>query len=171
MGRGWAETKRLGKMKDKPLRIKIDTREQLPYQFSKFLVEIQHEALPAGDYSVAGFEDKIAIERKSLNDLIGCLMGDNRARFERELAKARSYELFVVIVEANFCDISAKRYQSKILPHSVHQSLIAFTVRYPLVRFIFAGSRDGGEYVTYSLLEKYVQEIEKRYSALCKAKE
>ena len=36
-----------------------------PYTFSGFSVEVITEALPAGDYSLPGFEDRVAIERKT----------------------------------------------------------------------------------------------------------
>jgi len=69
-----------------------------------------------GDYSLPGFEDRAAIERKSLNDLIGCLMGSNRQRFERELARGRHYDLFAVVVEASLADVSQGRYRSDMKP-------------------------------------------------------
>jgi ERCC4-type nuclease len=48
-----------------------------------------------------GFEDRAAVERKELNDLISCLMNGNRGRFEKELARGRHYDLFAVVVEAS----------------------------------------------------------------------
>jgi DNA excision repair protein ERCC-4 len=71
------------------LKILIDTREQLPFTFTAYDVAPEPAALPVGDYSLPGFQDRASIERKSLEDLIGCLMGSNRERFERELYKAR----------------------------------------------------------------------------------
>ena len=70
-------------------KILFDSREQLAYGFERYDCEVMQAALPVGDYSLPGFEDRIAIERKSLDDLIACLMGTNRDRFERELAKSR----------------------------------------------------------------------------------
>ena len=144
------------------MRILTDSREQKPYDFQKYPVEAETAALTAGDYSLAGFQDRIAVERKSLNDLVGCLTGKNRERFERELMRARSYELFAVVVEANIQDVSDKKYKSGITPHAVLQSITAFHIRYG-IPFLFCGSRDGAEYMTYSLLQKYIYEIEKRY--------
>ena len=45
----------------------IDTREQEPYGFNPDLVRPLRRALPAGDYSVAGLEETIAVERKPVN--------------------------------------------------------------------------------------------------------
>lgn len=146
----------------------VDSREQLPYDFNKYQVELTTGTLPAGDYSLPGFEDRIAIERKSLDDLIGCLMGKNRDRFERELQKGSRYDLFAVVIEANFEDVRDGRYRSEMKPHAALQSILAFQVRYR-VPFIWAGNRSGGEYITYSLLSKYLEEISKRYQKATKA--
>ena len=133
-----------------------DTREQIPFPFTKWPdVEIHQAALDAGDYSLAGFEDRAAIERKSLDDLVSCLMGDNRDRFERELARARRHELFTVICEGSWEDISRGRYRSQMQPQAVLQSILALTVRYG-VPFVMAGSRDAAEYITHGLLSKYL---------------
>lgn len=81
------------------MRIIIDSREQTPFIFKGYDVTQETAALPVGDYSLPGFEDRAAIERKALEDLISCLMGSNRERFERELARGRPLDLFVVVVE------------------------------------------------------------------------
>ena len=64
------------------MKILIDSREQNPYSFSGFDVEPITTALPSGDYSLPGFTDRVAVERKELNDLLGCLTHD-RDRFKR----------------------------------------------------------------------------------------
>ncbi len=152
-------------MSDRPLKVVIDTREQAPFTFSRFQVETERAALSCGDYSLPGFEDCVSIERKELNDLIGCLMNGNRDRFERELSKLRFYDLAAIVVEASLGDVSKGRYKSEMKPHAVLQSVFAFSVRYRTA-FIWAGNRAGAEYVTYSLLEKFQGEIEKRFQQL-----
>ncbi len=142
----------------------IDTREQAPYLFTRYDVQVERAGLPTGDYSLPGFEDRVAVERKSIDDLIGCLKGGNRDRFERELHLAAHYDLFAVVVEASLDDVRNGLYRSEMKVHAALQSIIAFQVRYR-VPFIWAGNRSGGEYVTYSLLEKYLTEIRKRFEA------
>ena len=139
-----------------------DSREQAPFQFQGWTVELRQAALPSGDYSLIGFEDRVALERKSIDDLVGCFMGDNRGRFEKELARARSYELFAVVVEAGLPDVAQGRYTSNMKPQAALQTITAFFVRYG-VPFMFCGSRAGAEYMTASLLSKHLYEIEKRY--------
>jgi ERCC4-type nuclease len=151
------------------MKILVNTREQRPFSFERFQAEIERATLPAGDYSLPGFEDRVVIERKELNDLIACLMNGNRDRFERELARARHYDLFCVVVEASLEDVSKGRYRSEMKAHAALQSIFTFTVRYR-VPFVWAGSRAGVEYATYSLLEKYLAEIEKRFKAAVQAR-
>jgi DNA excision repair protein ERCC-4 len=150
------------------MRILIDSREQNPFTFQGYEVKTQTAPLPVGDYSLPGFEDRAAIERKSLDDLVGCLMGKDRERFERELRKGRFYELFAVVVEAPFSDVSRGRYRSEMKPHSALQSIIAFQVRYR-VPFVWAGNRAGAEYITHGLIAKYLREIGERYRQAVKA--
>lgn len=153
------------------MRILIDTREQIPFSFTRFSgVETRRATLPAGDYSLPGFEDRIAIERKELNDLTNCLVDGNRERFERELSKLRFYDLVAVVIEASLEDVSKGRYRSEMKPHAALQSIFAFQVRYR-VPFIWASNRAGAEYATYSLLEKYLAEIEKRCLQAAKSQE
>ena len=142
--------------------ILADTREQTPYTFDRWNIKTQETGLPTGDYSLPGFESQIAIERKTLDDLINCLMGSNRSRFEKELSRARSYELFAVVIESNLADVANGQYQSNMKPTAALQTISAFFVRYQ-VPFLFCGNRSGSEYMTYSLLQKYLYEIQKRF--------
>lgn len=138
-----------------------DTREQAPYGFERFPgVEIIRAGLATGDYSLAGHESRAAIERKSLDDLVGWLTV-GRDRFERELDRGRALALFAVVVEASMEDVARHRYTSRMDPHAALQSVLAFQVRYACP-FIWAGSRAGAEYVTYWTLQKFLREHEAR---------
>lgn len=152
------------------MKILIDSREQRPFEFASFNVAPETAALPCGDYSLPGFVDRVAVERKSLDDLIGCLKGKDRDRFERELARGGHYELFAVVVESSLADVSRGRYKSEMKPHSALQSIIAFQVRYR-VPFLWCGSRKAAEYVTHGLLCKYLREITERYKLATKTQE
>ena len=135
--------------------ILTDTREQTPYLFERWNIKTQETGLQTGDYSIVGFSDKIAIERKTLDDLVGCLKGDGRIRFEKELSRGRSFELFCVVVESDLSDIAKGLYQSNMKPTAALQSITAFYVRYR-VPFLFCGNRSGSEYMVFSLLQKYL---------------
>ena len=145
------------------MKILIDTREQLPYQFQAPAIK---GTLHTGDYSVAGLEDHIAIERKSLNDLIGCLC-TGRERFEKELFRGRALDFFALVVECSLTDIVSGNFRSKMTPRSAIQSLLTFSVRYRLPVF-FVENRKYGARVTESLLLKYARELEKRMESISK---
>ena len=143
------------------MKIVIDTREQHPYAFE---TPSEIATLAVGDYSIQGLEKKIAIERKELNDLIGCLT-IGRDRFERELHKGRALDFFAVVVEASLSDIANGSFRSNMNPKSAVQSLLAFSVRYRLPIF-FCENREYGQRVTESLLLKYCREIEKQHKMI-----
>lgn len=75
----------------------VDTREQTPLDLAPLTVEVG--TLPTGDYSVKGLESIVAIERKSLTDLLGCI-GQDRERFEREVMRLLAYPVRAIIIEA-----------------------------------------------------------------------
>lgn len=143
------------------MRILVDNREKMPLTFTGYEADPEPATLPVGDYSLPGFADRVAIERKELNDLVSCLMNGNRDRFEREFSRGRHYDLFAVVVEASLADVSQGRYRSEIRPQAALQSIITFQVRYR-VPFVWAGNREGAEYMTYSFLAKYLREIRER---------
>ena len=85
------------------MRIVVDSREARPlfFRVSKNMTGSEIKKLDVGDYSIEGFEDKIAIERKSAVDLFGTL-GKGHKRFEKELERAKSLDYFAIVVESPF---------------------------------------------------------------------
>ena len=142
--------------------IKIDSREQRPYEFK----DSEIGTLSVGDYSILGLEDCIAIERKELNDLIGCLTND-RERFEKELYKGRTLDYFALIIEANLSDLVNGNYRSQMEPKAAIQSLLAFSIRYRLPVW-FCENRKYGQRITESLFCKYAREVEKKFKLISK---
>ena len=141
--------------------IKIDTREQQPYEFEN---PSTVGTLSCGDYSIMGLENHVAVERKELNDLIGCLTTD-RDRFERELFKGRSLDYFCLVIECSLSDLANGHYRSHMGPKSAIQSLLAFSVRYRLPIF-FCEDRRYGQRVTESPLLKYAKGLEKKFELI-----
>ena len=139
------------------MKIITDSREQKPYQFE---TPAQVGALAVGDYSIVGMESHVSIERKTIDDLIGCLT-TGRQRFERELHRGKALDYFALIIEGSLSDLANGNYRSKMLPKSAVQSLLAFSVRYRLP-ILFCENRAYGQRVTESLLLKYARELEKK---------
>lgn len=108
------------------MRIVIDTREQQPWVFSSG-ADIERATLHGCDYSVAGHETRIGIERKSLDDLIGSLT-HGRERFARSLSLLRAYAWRVIIVEAPLSCLLAGWYTSRATPTSMLGSVCSIMV-------------------------------------------
>jgi DNA excision repair protein ERCC-4 len=108
--------------------IVVDTREQDPLIFSRF--ESVPGTLISGDYSVRGLEQLFAVERKSIDDLVGCCLGENRSRFERELHRLRGFRFKRLLIVGSRGLIETQRYHSRISPKSVLGSLNAWEVRF-----------------------------------------
>jgi ERCC4-type nuclease len=108
--------------------IVVDNREQCPLIFTRF--QSIRGTLTTGDYSIVGLEDHFSIERKSLDDIVACTMGENRERFERELHRLRGYRFKRLLIVASRGEIEMQRYRSKISPKSVLGSLNAWEIRF-----------------------------------------
>jgi ERCC4-type nuclease len=144
-----------------------DSREQLGYG-PLFSGPYVVQALPAGDYSVCGLENRIAIERKSLPDLLSSLT-HGRERFERELAKAKSYDVFLVVVECSPSDILERRYDADVHPAAAWESVCTFAVRHCPI--LFGESREYSARLVESLLRKYAREFFRTAEEIAKASE
>lgn len=151
------------------MRIIVDTREQVPFGFAhpRYAAQVEAGALTVGDYSLAGLADRVAVERKSLPDLVACL-GRERERFERELQRAAALDAFMVVVEASWGELAQGNYRSALNPHAACQSVLAFQARYR-VTFLFAGSRAAAEYAAWGFLRQYLEGARKRLQAVVKA--
>jgi ERCC4-type nuclease len=102
----------------------IDSREQMPLNLVPLRTEVR--ALPTGDYSLRGLEHVVCIERKSLDDLLGCV-GRDRERFERELQRMLAYQVRVLLIEASWPQIEMGQWRSKLTTSQVMGSLIGWT--------------------------------------------
>ena len=142
------------------IHILIDSREQWPYGFDYPGTVI---GLPTGDYSLRGHESRVAIERKSLNDLVSSL-SSGRKRFQAELERGHNLSYFALVCECSMEAILRGQYRSKMLPAAVLGSLTAFSVRFNLPVF-FAGDRRGGQRITQDLLLKFHKEVANPHEA------
>lgn len=149
----------------RPLRIIRDTREQDGFTFKSgcYLPPpiVTVGTLNSGDYSLAGFEAKVAVERKSLQDLVGCL-GRERERFVRELERLRGLDSACVVVEAPASALMAGAYRGALDPKAGWQSVVAWQMRYG-VPFIWCAGKDDAEAACYDFLRHYARD---RYAEL-----
>ena len=154
----------MSKPDDNPLRIVVDSREQSPFAFAGYPVELTVGTLETGDYSIRGFERRVAVERKSLADLVGCL-GADRERFQRELARLRGYDSAAVVVEDPADDLRGGRYRGKLDAGAAWQSVLAFSMRYR-VPFIFGRDRADAEAIAFDFLRHFHRDRVRELAAL-----
>ncbi len=133
-----------------PLIIKIDSREQRPLVFGSDVVT-EISTLREGDYTAAGLEGRAAIERKSLEDLVGSLTFE-RERFDREIERLRPYKFSLVVVEADLDDVIEMRYRGNTNPSSIVGSIASIMARG--VPFAFCGSPRNAAILVERLLRK-----------------
>ena len=129
-------------------KIIIDNREQTPLPFSP-AVPTRRGTLYPGDYSIEGYTRSWAVERKSIADLIGSLIGhkrltdgtrrNNRDRLIEELTTMRGFDFAAVIVTGPRYAIEGHQYQSRVEPANV-MGMIASIEALTGVPFVFYDS-------------------------------
>ncbi len=156
--------------KTKPFTIIVDTREQLPFDFTSVKspavpFTVARRTLETGDYSVeapltATKSDMIVIERKSLADLYGSV-GVDRDRFEREFRRLSEYGYAALVIEATWEQIADPnrylKHPTLMQPKSVVATLVAWSQRYGVHVFTCPG-RVFAEKLTYRLLERWARD-------------
>lgn len=154
----------------------IDTNEQKPF-FSgrnapKGIPIIRDNLKPhGGDYSIAGFEHQIIIERKSAEDYLGSIFTE---RFANTFPLLKSHEVRYIIVERylvdilKMCDPTAFRKQKKDSPISpvrhknkfgAHPNSVIGKTQSIMskhgIPIYFASSREEAQAMTLGILQKF----------------
>lgn len=156
-----------------PIEIIIDSREQKPLDFRPFIesdgICFGDGSLHTGDYSIGGFEQCVAIERKSLDDLVGTLINGYEAdtrrppkRFNRELLRMSFFDRAIILVEATEADLWSHRYRSMAQPASVWGMLMGIFATYG-VSFYFTGNRLHSAKWIVDFAKHYVNARTKKY--------
>jgi len=128
----------------------IDSREQKPYSFPCNMVKA---GLETGDYSLLGYETRIAIERKRPEEMFLCV-GKERKRFERELERFADFNYAAIVIEGNLENLIQPSAFSTVSPKTVINSLVSWSVRFD-VHVYFCGTRNLARTLTYRLLQKF----------------
>ena len=135
------------------MKVVIDTREQLPYEFEDSITR----TLQTGDYSIFGYEDQITVERKTKADAYGTI-GKGRTRFIKELERLREIDYSAIVVEASLTNFVEPPRFSQLNPKSAINSLLAWSIRYG-VHIYFADNRVMGNLLTLRILERYWKKL------------
>jgi hypothetical protein len=172
-----------------PFLILIDLAEKAPWAFDglrsrSFIDKDMRVYVPrterrflgvgCGDYSIDGYGGRVGIERKSMIDFQGTLLGweheqqagqwtisvDRRRRFKRELATLAAMECKAVIVEASFgeCLLQAPSWGKRSSAENakyLHSSYIAWQQEFPGVPWIFCDDRQMAAVTCFRMLEQF----------------
>lgn len=159
-----------------PFIVLVDSQEKHPFPFAGFRTGTAHGNRPLdvqteikslgpshGDYSIRGYEGSIHIERKSMDDAHGTILGwgEHRERFERELEFLESIEFGAVVVECTLGDLlkhapARGRKSAEENKLILNQQYLAWLLKYRAVKWIFCDSRRLAEIETFRLFEKFV---------------
>lgn len=114
----------------------IDTREQAPLFTSipKGLM-IKRDTLHNGDYSIAGFEDRFAVERKGISDFLAYITFE-RPRTVEKLKRLQEYEFKALVIESDEDELYYGSIYSGTSAEVIRAAIISFQVRYGLHVYI-----------------------------------
>lgn len=136
--------------------IVIDTREKAPYVFScPFIVG----KLDSGDYSLVGYEHRVAVERKTVEDFVSSVI-HSRERFYRELDRLAVYDARCVVIEGSLKDLIQGNYRSRAHPNAVFASAVSIIVKRSIPVF-FCHDRD----CTCRFVQEYLHRFYKKLTA------
>lgn len=157
-----------------PFTVLHDTREQAPWTFSgiaadarqhnrQIAVQVRPATLTTGDYTIEGYEQKLAIERKSLEDLYGTL-GAGRERFEAE-----HYRMAEIVRAGGFCCVIVESSLQQALlepplwsnlnPKTIDRTRLSWGIKFG-VPWLFEQDRRRAEVTAFRIMEKFVEQQE-----------
>lgn len=119
------------------LKVLVDSREKTPY---KFPCRTETTKLEAGDYTVAGYEDLIAIERKSHSDIYRCLSSD-LSRFKKQIRKLSKRAIAFILIDTSLSAFLLGHFYSSLRGEEAYHRLLSLMVDFPNVHFMFVENR------------------------------
>jgi len=148
------------------MRVYIDTREK-PKAIEKIVAYfdkqgIQHEskALKTGDYMLEGQERLVVDRKQSLQELSANLLSRDRARFYREVKRARAEGIKLIILCEHGRDIKRiedvknwKNPYGKVTGKALMDAIYRCSIAYG-VEFLFCEKRNTGKRIIELLTEE-----------------
>ena len=150
------------------MQILIDQREKQPWTFKEIRrahptcdFQTRTANLTAGDYTLEGFEERIAIERKSPRDACIALQ-QNFDRFDNEFARMNKMEAAWIVVEsplAKYTGGNSNDYYQMLAcvrkKHHVLRGMMNLMIRYPHIKWKFCQSPEEAEWFAFLQLLKF----------------
>lgn len=107
----------------------IDTREQNPLCSNVKGLTVCRDTLKNGDYSIRGFENRFAVERKKVSDFYSYI-GKERRRTVEKLRRFKDYDFSGLVIEASLNDLLSPQMYTQVSPETARQFLVSANVRY-----------------------------------------
>jgi len=165
-----AETKALLKS----LTMIVDSREQKNQHILRYFTEknipYRVQKLDYGDYAAIipkneefgifrdiYLLDNVAIERKATLDELAQNLTHGRTQIENEFLRSRGSKLYLMVEDATWQDIEAKKYRADYSPSAYMGTLRAFEARYD-IRLSFTLSANSGSFI-HSVLFYHAREF------------
>jgi ERCC4-type nuclease len=108
----------------------VDTREKKPLPLyanhPNWIGGELRQTLKTGDYTVAGMESLLCLERKSISDIVACTVA-NRCRFIAACARMASFTWKAILIEATIEDIK-QGFDAFDVPSGVHPNAVCGTL-------------------------------------------
>ncbi len=93
-------------------------------------METKRQKLDSGDYSIAGAESQIAIERKSVNDFLSSITWEHE-RFEREVKRLSRLFYAGIVVEGRLDEVrQTERLGRRINANAISETVASWSIRY-----------------------------------------
>jgi hypothetical protein len=134
----------------------IDSAEYMGYTFGRFtnwFAGTLRKRLSVGDYTLLGMEKEIAVERKTLPDLVNSII-TRRGDFISKCERLSSFKKKCFVIEGTLGSLKTPYEQSGAHPNAVLGSIIAAQERWDIQVHFLDNFRLAEEFVA-SMLSKY----------------
>jgi hypothetical protein len=150
-------------MNQDPFTIIIDTREQIPWEFG--FHNTAKKKLDTGDYTIEGFENILAIERKKSVSEIATNLSESRFSdvLDRLSKIKHSYMVFEFSLDEVYSfpvgsDIPKKLWDKlRISGNYIIKRLIEIQLKYN-IQVVFCGDSDNAEKFSVSLMKRIYEQ-------------
>jgi ERCC4-type nuclease len=142
----------------KPPILLVDSNEvahKHAYEFKGYETETAN--LYTGDYSIKGYENEVAVERKTKGDWYGCLAGKNgrnRTRFKDCLGRLAAMRRSAVVIECDLADLAVPISRTRLSGSHALGAYVRWQAEFGFP-FVPCPSRDWAERFTLRFLLAY----------------
>ena len=134
----------------------IDSAEHMGYRFERFTNWFSgslRKRLKVGDYTILGMEEEVAVERKTVPDLVNSIIQD-RKDFIEKCERLSSFKRKCIVIEGSLSVIKTPYADSQAHPNAVLGSLLAAQERWEIPVYFLDEFLLAEEFVA-SMLSKY----------------